>query len=207
MAYTAQLAAALSGATMRQLSHWRLTGVLDAEQRTQTRVYYSYRDLIALRTCVFLRQDSSLQRIRTAIGTLREMGELDHLSAYTLVSAGGTIVLIRDDETSVDLVKHPGHELVAHMAEVLRPFETSSGRHVLDLKRPFPNVSVDPGMRGGHPVIRHTRIAFEAVAGLVADGVHPQDIAEFFPSVTAEAARDAYEFSAYVDGVSQPSAA
>ena len=207
MAYTTQLTAALSGASIRQLSHWRNTGVIGAEHRTPTRVLYSYRDIAALRTCVYLRQDSSLQRIRTAIGTLRSLGELEHLSAYTLVAVGGTIALIRADDTSVDLVRRPGHELVAHLAEVFRPFETASGRLVLDFKRPFPNVSVDPGMRGGHPVVYKTRIAFEAVAGLLADGVAPEEVRDFYPSVTAEAARDAGRFALYVDGFSERPAA
>jgi uncharacterized protein (DUF433 family) len=123
-----------------------------------------------------------------------------------LVAVGGTIALVRDDDTSVDLVKRPGHELVAHMADVLRPFETPSGRLVLDFKRPFPNVSIDPGMRGGHPVVHQTRIAFEVVAGLLADGVTPEEISDFYPSVTAEAALDAQRFSLYVDGFAGRSA-
>jgi hypothetical protein len=49
-------------------------------------VLYSFRDVVALRTCVFLRKDSSLQRVRLAIGNLRSLGELEHLSEYTLVT-------------------------------------------------------------------------------------------------------------------------
>lgn len=207
MPYRPPLAAALSGATPRQLSHWRATGIVGAEYRTETRVFYSYRDIVALRACVFLRQDASLQKIRTAIGNLRTLGELEHLSNYNLVASGGTIALVRDDETSVDLVRQPGHELIAHMAQVLRPFDTASGRKVLDFKRPFPNVSIDPGMRGGHPVVRHTRIAVETVAGLLEDGVSPDEVADFYPSVSAEAARDALRFAHYVDGFSEGKAA
>lgn len=198
VAYSTQLAAALSGASIRQLGHWRRTGVIGAEHRTDTRVYYSYRDIVALRTCVYLRQDASLQRIRIAIGTLRSLGELEHLSAYKLVAIGKTIALVRDDRTATDLVVHRGQELLAHMADVLGPFRTESGREVLNFTRPFPNVSIDPGMRGGHPVVSRTRIAFEAVAGLLADGVPPEEIADFYPSVTPEAARDALRFSQYV---------
>ncbi|MFE3138990.1 DUF433 domain-containing protein [Streptomyces scopuliridis] len=44
------------------------------------------------------------------------------------------------------------------------------------------------------------------VAALVRDGVPPDQIAEFYPGVTAEAARVAADFSEYVDsyGSSEP---
>lgn len=44
------------------------------------------------------------------------------------------------------------------------------------------------------------------VATLVRDGVPPDQIGEFYPGVTAEAARDAADFSEYVDsyGSSEP---
>jgi DNA-binding transcriptional MerR regulator len=92
MAYTPTMAAALSGATVYQLRHWRhaRTGPLLApEISSSPRVFYSFRDLLALRTFVHLRQNASLQKIRLAITNLRDLGELDHLAAYQLVSDRG----------------------------------------------------------------------------------------------------------------------
>jgi uncharacterized protein (DUF433 family) len=57
-------------------------------------------------------------------------------------------------------------------------------------------------------VISGTRIPYEDVASLIRDGVEAEDIREFYPHVTAEAARDAYDFASYVDSyISRPEAA
>ncbi len=200
MVYTTHLAGALSGASLRQLSHWRHTGVLSAERSTQTRVFYSFRDVVALRTFVYLRQDTSLQKIRIAIGTLHEIGQVEHLSSYRLVSTAKTIALVQGQQ-AVDLVRRPGNEILVDMVDVLKPFETETGWRVLNLRRPYPEITVDPAMRGGHPVVRSTRVPFELVAGLLEDEVAPEAISAFYPSVTAEGARDALRFSRYVAGV------
>lgn len=104
VSYPPYLAAALSGATVRQLSHWRRDtasgAVLIPEVSRQRPILYSFRDVVALRTCVYLRKDSSLQRVRQALGNLRSLGELGHLSQYTLVSDNGLIVLVKNDEPS-----------------------------------------------------------------------------------------------------------
>ena len=38
---------------------------------------------------------------------------------------------------------------------------------------------VDPGVRGGEPVIAGTRIPWDEIAALLRDGVGPEDIGEF----------------------------
>lgn len=96
MAYEPRMAAALSAATLNQLRHWRTVSprgdvVLVPEIRVRPRVLYSFRDLLALRTCVYLRRRVSLQRIRKAIGKLHDLGEVEHLSAYRLVMLDGAI--------------------------------------------------------------------------------------------------------------------
>lgn len=204
MAYPPYMVAALSGATLRQLGHWRrgtasAGAVLIPEYSAQRPIFYSFRDVVALRACVYLRKDSSLQMIRKAIDNLRALDEPDHLSEYTLVSDGKTIVLVTGG-SAVDLVKQPGQTVMAEMSDVLRPFVTRSGVEVAALLRPRPHISVDPEMRGGHPVIAGTRVLYELVAGLVADGVPPQDIKNYYPLVDADAAVDALDFSRYVDG-------
>src|ERR1700733_14478360 len=114
MAYTATMAAALSGATINQLRHWRhaKTGPLLApEISTSPRVFYSFRDLLALRTFVHLRQDASLQKIRVAIRNLRDLGEHDHLASYKLVSdRRGNVQLIKGDDEAIYLVRQPGQK-------------------------------------------------------------------------------------------------
>lgn len=51
--------------------------------------------VVVPRTCVRLRNDASLRKIRRALGTLREgLKERDHLSSYTLVPDGSSIYLV-----------------------------------------------------------------------------------------------------------------
>lgn len=203
MAYPPYLAAALSGATLRQLGHWRrgtasAGAVLIPEFSARRPIFYSFRDVVALRTCVYLRKDSSLQMIRRAIGNLRTTGEPAHLSEYRLVSDDRTIFLVTGD-AAIDLVRQPGQTVMAEMSDVLRPFVTRSGIDVPALLQPRPHIEVDPAMRGGHPVIAGTRVPYDLVAGLVADGVPPQDIRNYYPLVDAHAAEEALDFARYVD--------
>jgi uncharacterized protein (DUF433 family) len=203
MTYEPKLAAALSGATMRQLSHWRHAApdkeaVLTPEISSVLPVLYSFRDIIALRTCVQLRDYSSLQQIRKALNTLRgDLGEKDHLSQYTLVGDGTTIFLVEPD-SAVDLVRRRGNVVIHQIVDVLAPFYRE-GRSIPALLRPRDHLAVDPAVRGGEPVIAGTRIPSVEVAALVRDGVAPSQIAEFYPGVTADAAIDAQDFADYVD--------
>jgi uncharacterized protein (DUF433 family)/DNA-binding transcriptional MerR regulator len=197
VAYSALITAALSGATMGQLRHWRSTQLIEPEYRTRNRVFYSYRDIVAVRTFVYLRETQSLQKIRKAVSGLRSLKKLGHLSQYRLVSHGDTIILV-DETEDVDLVKRLGQTPLIRFDQVVRPFDTPDGVHVRDLVRPAEYVRVDPAVQGGHPVIAGTRVPFEAVATLMADGVPAEDVKLFYPTVTADAARSALDFAEYV---------
>ncbi len=197
------MAAALSGATVSQLHHWRSprTGPLLApEIAAAPRAVYSFQDVLALRTFVRLRENASLQKIRTAIGNLRDIGEAGHLASYKLVSdRGGNIQLLTGDE-AVDLGKKPGQlQLVAVIGEVIEPFAARAGVLVPHLLRPRPGLAVDPETLGGTPVIAGTRVPYDAVAELMRDGVTAEQIGDYYPAVTAAAARDALDFARYVD--------
>lgn len=207
MSYIPKLAAALSGATIRQLAYWRKPGpdgrpVLIPEYSAQRPIEYSFRDVVALRTCVRLRQEASLQKIRRALDALRmDLGLRDHLSSYQLVADGSTIYLA-DRDHAVDLVRRRGNIVIHQFVEVLAPFYVQ-GRQIPALLEPREHVQVDPGVRGGEPVIRGTRIPYDEVAALMRDGVAAEEIREFFPHVSAAAARDAYDFASYVDSYVQ----
>jgi uncharacterized protein (DUF433 family)/DNA-binding transcriptional MerR regulator len=204
VAYSTKMAAALTGATISQLRHWRSprTGpLLTPEIQSSPRAVYSFRDILALRTCVKLREYASLQGIRTAIGNLRDLGDRDHLASYTIVSdAAGNIQLVRHSE-ALDLTKHPGQQqlFALDIARVIESFSPRTGVLVPDLFRPRPNVAVDPETQAGFPVITGTRVPYDLVAGLVADGVPPEEITRYYPAVSAAAARDAIDFARYVD--------
>lgn len=203
MAYSSQMAAALSGATLSQLQHWRRHKprgpVLVPEISQQPRALYSFRDLLALRTCVYLRQQTSLQRIRTAIGNLRDLGEQEHLSHYKLVGARDSVQLVTEEE-AIDLVKKPGQrQVLVVMGDVLEAFPVRAGVVVPALFQPRERITVDPETKGGTPVISGTRVPYDSVADLMKDGVSAEEIATYYPSVAPEAARDAQDFALYID--------
>jgi uncharacterized protein (DUF433 family)/DNA-binding transcriptional MerR regulator len=203
MAYATKMAAALSGATVSQLRHWRSsrTGPLLApEIAAAPRAVYSFQDVLALRTFVRLRENASLQKIRTAIGNLRDIGEASHLASYRLVSdKSGNIQLLTEDQ-AVDLGKMPGQlQLVAVIGDIIEPFAARAGVLVPHLLRPRPALSVDPETQGGTPVIFGTRVPYDAVASLMRDGVPADRIADYYPAVSAMAASDALDFARYVD--------
>lgn len=205
MAYPSHIAATLSGASLRQLQYWRAGGpdALFAPElgKSSGRVLYSFRDVVALRSFVYLRETASLQRIRKAVGTLRELGNTEHLSQYRLVGTGKSIVLVPPgEEVAIDLVERPGAQRFAVvLADVFGPFENQRGDKVVDLFHPRKHLLVDPEVRGGYPVIDGTRVQFDLVASLVHDGVDPSDIRDFYPSVSAKGAADAADFAVEVD--------
>lgn len=207
MPYPTHVAAALSGATLRQLSYWRQRpngrkALLQPEIRSRGRLLYSFRDIIALRTFVFLREELPLQRIRKAVDNLRELGNYEHLSSYSLYTDGQSVMWSDDNKGLVDLLQRPGqYRITAVMGDVLKPFLNQRGEKVVDLFAPRTYVRVHPEVRGGYPVVRDTRIRYDLVGGLVADGVPADEIAYFYPSVDAEAARDVYDFYLYVERI------
>jgi uncharacterized protein (DUF433 family) len=214
MSYTPEMAAALSGASLRQLSYWRSARSADGPllrpefHEPAAHVSYSFQDVIALRTFVYLRaRRVPLQRVRKAVKELRGFGEVAHLSAYTLVAVGRDVVWRVSDEEAIALSGSPGQQVIAEMVDILGGFRSLSGRDVLPLFEPTAGVRVDPEIRGGYPVIDGTRVPYDVVAGLVADGVNPAEVAAFYPSVTPDAAAAALEFEHYVDGYRSPKAA
>ena len=94
----------------------------------------------------------------------------------------------------------PGQrQVVIVMGDVIEPFPVRAGVVVPHLLHPRKNIEVAPGTQGGHPVIKGTRVPYDAVADLLADGVPAEQIADFYPAVSAEAAREAEDFAKYVD--------
>jgi uncharacterized protein (DUF433 family)/DNA-binding transcriptional MerR regulator len=206
MTYTAPIAAALSGASVRQLAYWRSPRSDEApllapgSHRPGARVSYSFRDVIALRTFVYLRaRNVPLQRVRKAVRSLRDLGEKEHLSAYRLIAVGKDVVWRPAEGVAVDLTGLPTQQVIAEMADILSAFAARDGRTVLPLHHPVAGVEVDPEVRGGYPVLVGTRVPYDIVAALVGDGLGPQEIASIYPSVDPAGAAGAAEFARHVE--------
>lgn len=209
MAYNTQLAAALSGATTGQLSRWRRptaqapAALVPEHGLVGGRWLYSFRDLVALRTFVLLRETTSMQLIRRSVATLDRFEDREHLSTYTLYRldrAGKTVDLEWAHEGSVVSLGRGGQTRLplAPMQDVLGAFEVSlhgqAPRVVPDLYSPHEHVSVDPEVRSGYPVIAGSRVPFDQVATLIEDGYPASAIGTLYPSVDPEAALAAHEW-------------
>jgi uncharacterized protein (DUF433 family)/DNA-binding transcriptional MerR regulator len=209
MSFPVPIASVLTGATIRQLAYWRRPtrssdALLTPEGKRRGRYLYSWGDVVALRSIVYLRQEKSLPRIRRAVDHLRllEADEWTHLSAYRLISTDSTIVVRTPSGQLLDLELQPGTVLdEVLMSDVLAPFQTSSGRNVPALKHPRPRIAVDPAVLGGYPVIAGTRVPFDVIAQLAEDDLAPAEITSIYPSVDPEAVDDATDFARQVAAV------
>lgn len=205
MAYDQVLTAALSGATVHQLRHWgaNKTGkaVLVPEYSAGRPRLYSFRDVLALRTYVFLDQKEPLQQIRAAFDDLCRIDEPQYVSAHTLVSSEERMLLVAIGEGSAaGLLQSASRREITALADVLRPFVAPrSGIMVPDLYQPRECVTVDPLTRGGRPVITGTRVDYDIISGEVDAGSSEEFIRACYPTVTRKAMRDAADFAHYVE--------
>ncbi|MFT4306249.1 MAG: DUF433 domain-containing protein [Microbacterium sp.] len=208
MPFNVALASVLSGASERQLSHWRKTGLLVPEVNSNGRpILYSFRDILALRTVVKLRKDEPLQRVRKAFAMLPALDLTEHPASYALVSEGSTIALRAADGSEIDLVNRPGHGIMATLADVMDSFVSGRGE-VVDLRRPRPHLQVREQRLGGWPTIEGTRVPYDVIADLLADGtVAPREVGDYYPSVDAESASDALDFARSLPNWREPVAA
>lgn len=215
MPYSPPLAATLSGATVRQLAYWRRNTsdhapLLLPEFSRTPRVLYSYQDIVALRMFVRLRSDTSLQRIRKAVAWLEKHHPDTHLSRHKMEAqpGGRTIVWISRDRDYFDVVEQPGQAgIQIVMGDLFDEFKTATGRRVPDLMTPAPGVTVDPGVRGGFPVMSGTRVPFNIIARLHADGLEPAEIRELYPGIHARDVVGAAELAELVAQNAAPATA
>jgi uncharacterized protein (DUF433 family) len=205
MSYPPALAATLSGATVRQLSYWRKhadakPALFEPEFSRAPRVLYSYRDIVALRMFVQLREQLSLQKVRRAVQWLEQRFPETHLSAHRLKALPGGVsaVWFSPDGDVIDVVKQPGQIGFKVVLDDLLGEFTIGGRRVPDLGEPTQGISIDPDVRAGYPVIEGTRIPFTVVASLRADGLSAEEIAEFYPTVTPLEIEGAVELASWV---------
>lgn len=197
MAFPVPLASKMSGATVNQLAYWRASGVLRPEvESTKAPLLYSFRDIVALRTIAWLREEHSLQSVRKALATLPEFDIVEHPASYKLVKLGSSIgVMPEDADHAIDLVKQPGQQTIGTLEDVFAEFEARGHRKVDALLRPRQGIEVNPSKLGGWPTITGTRVPYDIVATLIEDGsVTPDQVGHYYPGVSAEAARDALDY-------------
>jgi uncharacterized protein (DUF433 family)/DNA-binding transcriptional MerR regulator len=203
MAFPVPLAVTLSGATVDQLAYWRRRTrshppLLEPEAKRGGRYLYSWADIVAVRSIVYLRQVRSLPRIRKAVETLRRLDEHDweHLARYSLATTGDSIVVVTPKGEVLDVDAQPGTVMdPILLGDVLRGFRTDAGRDVPALRTPKPHLSVDPGVLGGYPVVVGTRVPYDVVASLADDGYSEAEIIQLYPTVKPGTVADARDFA------------
>ncbi len=210
------LASVLSGASRAQLAYWRkhvepFGALLVPEAGSRRRLLYSVADVVALRSIVYLREEKSLPKIRRAVAFLHaiERDDWTHLADYTLVRTPETIFLLREDNSIVDLQARPGQSRLAldddepdrrdvRMAVVLESFESARGREVPKFDEPRPGIRVDRDVLAGFPSIVGTRVPYDVIASLVADGVSFDVVQALYPAVPQHALAAAADFAELV---------
>jgi len=205
--YDTRMTSVLTGASVGQLSNWRSDlasagALLKPAHRSSTPYLYSFEDVVALRGFVKLRRSTSLQKIRRAVGYLREMHPDTHLSRQSLRAypGGESIVWISDDGEYIDIVEKPGQlGIKVVMEEIFEAFRTDAGRIVPDLSTPAIGLSIDMHVRGGFPVLAGTRLPFNAVSSLARDGLNEAEIRALYPSATPAGIAGAVSFASLVE--------
>ncbi|MDR0958743.1 MAG: DUF433 domain-containing protein [Propionibacteriaceae bacterium] len=198
MSFPIGVTSVLSGASISQLHRWRRTDLLVPEINAKRPPLYSFRDVVALRTVVRLRANTSLQKIRQAFGRLPEYDLTEHVSSYMFAVRGSSIA-VQTDEGWLDLVKNPGNFELYTLADIYAPFVTKQGTQVEDFRHPRPHLEVDARRAGGWPVLENTRIGYDVIASAVDNKtLHPEQVSRFYPGVSTAAARDAISFDSEV---------
>jgi len=198
--YDTKLTSLLSGASVRQLQHWRKDGpsgpLLMPEYGTRPRCLYSFRDVVALRTFVHLRQTRSLQGIRRAVQTMTELRPGEHVSEHKLTAGipGRGIFWITEDGEWVETAESPGQGAIkVVMEDIFGAFVTDRGRNVPDLGSPARGLRIDPYRCSGLPTVGESRIPYDLVGSLAADGMTNDQIRSWYPTVTDEQVAGAAE--------------
>ncbi|MCL2422874.1 MAG: DUF433 domain-containing protein [Micrococcales bacterium] len=203
MAFPRPLASVLTGATLSQLRTWAEKGLVVPEINPKRPPLYSFRDLVALRAMVALRATTSLQRISKAFANLDVFDLTEHPATYRFGTDGSTVwVGLPGDDQAMDLVRQPGQFTLMGFDDIARAFQNFRDDEVVDFYHPDTHVSVRPQRLGGWPTITGTRVPYDTVANLV-DGetVTPDDVADYYPDVSPEAAASAVAFDARVRAV------
>lgn len=202
MAFPVRLASVLTGATPHQLNSWRAKGLVVPEVRAKRPPLYSFRDLVLLRSMVFLRRETSLQKIGKAWQTLDMMDLVEHPSAYRFGTDGKTIFAEIHGRV-VDLVRRPGQIELFSFEDISRSFTNFRDDVVPDFRRPADGIEVRYQRMGGWPTITGTRVPYDVVANLVDfETVWPEDVPYIYPGVSIGSVEDALHFDERVKAVS-----
>ena len=124
---TAQVAR-LTGIGAKTLHFWDHSGFLSPSvveaHGTGSRRIYSFRDLVALRVAVQLRNAGiSLQSLRKVVLALRDMHDLEQPLAETYLVTNGHEVFEKHGEDVMSVLRQPGQAMFSFVIDLTRTVE------------------------------------------------------------------------------------
>lgn len=220
MALPTDLTAALSGVSVSRLASWRSDAsgrpLLRPEVSDERPILYSFRDVLAARTFVYLNNQWKVpvQRIRKALRKMDDLA-LGHAGEYQfVVTEKKDIALVEGDAGTLLTGRNASAQVLIPLIDVLGPFPATSPAWtrkgvlwVPDFLRPRPHLIVDEDSFGGVPVVEGTRVTYDVVGDLINAGMAPEVVVQWYPAVTVEAARDAASFGKDVNAIANRAAA
>jgi DNA-binding transcriptional MerR regulator len=124
--FTAKQVTAATGVSYQTLNHWARTGLVEPSiaraAGTGTERIYSFRDLIALRLAVELRNGGVTTRaVRKVIEFLRRSNGLENpLPEARLVVTQSDVVLVHSNKELISALKKPGQAYLAFVLDLPR---------------------------------------------------------------------------------------
>ena len=200
MAFTAEQVRRLTGLSLRQLHYWDKTGFYvpqsaDEERHGPYSRFYSFRDLVGLRTIAMLRN-----QYRMPLHELRKVGAWlserfgDPWSSLTFYVAGRR-VFFDDPETGVRMAGKPLGQMVMPV-KMERIAQETEAVDQLRERRPEDIVRVvqQRQVMGNVPVLAGTRIPTTAVLSFHEAGYDTEAIIREYPRLTPEDVRAAIAY-------------
>ncbi len=163
-AYVTKEAAFLAGTTSSSLNYLRRRGLLTP--RTSAGCYWTFRDVVAVRTWTYLKSISPRRVSSRVVMSLARFAG-DSTAAQLGVTSSGD-VLVNQGKGWVDVESGESpleFDNIADFDDVFRPF-SYGGRETLDLLRASENTRLDPTVLHGTPHLSGHRISAKALASV-----------------------------------------
>ena len=162
-AYVTKEAAFLAGTTSSSLNYLRKRGLLTP--RTSAGCYWTFRDVVAVRTWTYLKSISP-RRVSSRVVTSLARFAGDSTAAQLGVTSSGNVLVDQGNGwVDVESGELPLEFDIANVDDVFRPF-SYGGRETLDLLRASDNTRLDPTVLHGTPHLSGHRISAKALASV-----------------------------------------
>jgi uncharacterized protein (DUF433 family) len=134
--------------------------------------------------------------IRKSVQWIAEQCPGAHLSENRLMAGipGRGIFWLTEDGEWVETAENPGQSTIqVVMEKIFDAFDTDDGKRVPKLLAPREGLEIDPDRCSGVPTVGDSRIPYNLVGSLAADGLTNEQIRALYPSVTDEQIKGAME--------------